>query len=426
MIFMYESFYFLVQSIIYVLILIGLVNILLSFVLSSFYDLKERLRLKKLLSQGIDPFFYKPYVSVIVPAWNEEVGVLKTVESLLNTNYANLSIIVVNDGSTDKTKTVVENFISQLKKYYPQESHKVSLINQKNGGKGRALNTGIAHATGDIILTMDADSAITPQGLDNLVKYFADPKIMGVVGNVVVANNSSYVGEIQKLEYLFGFYLKRAHSVIGAEYIFGGACAAYRKEVFEELGGFDEENKTEDIEMSMRTRFHGMECTYGEDVIVYTEGAATTKSLINQRVRWKKGRFDTFAKYIHLFFSTDDKHNGWLSFYQLPMSLIGEFLLFLSPLAISFMFFYTVFTWDYITVALNILFLGFFYLTTAFFAGKFKPGLILLFPFTWTLFYYLIYVEYMAQLKSFYLMLRGQQVVWQRWNRKGINSELNA
>jgi hypothetical protein len=138
-------------------------------------------------------------------------------------------------------------------------------------------------------------------------------------------------------------------------------------------------------------------------------------------VRWKKGRFDTFKKYSNLFFSTDAKHNGWLGFYQLPISLVGEFLLFLSPMAISMMLFYTVFTSDYITLALNILFLGFFYLTAAFFAGQFKPWLILLFPFTWTLFYYLVLVEYIAQLKCFYMMSRNEQVVWQKWERKGIN-----
>jgi len=421
---MYEIIFFTIQTFIYLLIIIGLVNIVLSFTLSSIYDLKERLRLLRLIEEGVDINSYKPYLSVIVPAWNEEVGIVKTISSLINTNYSNMEILVVDDGSTDGTSQRVMNFIDKLNNKSVKKAKQIKLINQKNGGKGKALNTGIQNAKGDLILTMDADSAITKNGIHNLVRYFSDKNIMGVVGNVVVAHNSSFVGELQKLEYLFGFYLKRAHAVIGAEYIFGGACACYRKEVFEKLGGFDEQNKTEDIEMSMRTRFNGMECTFAEDVIVYTEGASTTGSLINQRVRWKKGRFDTFAKYAPLFFSTEDKHNGWLSFYQLPMYLIGEFLLFLSPIAISLMVTYTLFTSDYITLALNIFFLGFFYLTTAFFARQFKPQLLIMFPLTWTMFYYFVFVEYVAQLKSFYLMLRKKDVVWQRWNRTGINNSL--
>ena len=421
---MYKIIYFSISLIIQIFIILGLFNIILSFTLSSLYDLKERLRLRRFVKEGIDIYSYKPSLSVIVPAWNEEVGIIKTIHSLIDTNYNDMEILVIDDGSTDNTSQKVIDFKSELKKESSIKANKIKLIRQKNGGKGKALNKGIKNAKGDLILTMDADSAITKNGIHNLVRYFSDKNIMGVVGNVVVANNSSFVGELQKLEYLFGFYLKRAHSVIGAEYIFGGACACYRKEVFEQLGGFDEHNKTEDIEMSMRTRFNGMECAFAEDVIVYTEGAATTGSLISQRVRWKKGRFDTFVKYAPLFFSTEDKHNGWLSFYQLPMSLIGEFLLFLSPIAISLMVSYTIFTADYISIAINILFFGVFYVATALFARQFKPILILLFPFTWLVFYYFVFVEYIAQLKSFYLMLRKKDVVWQSWNRTGINNSL--
>jgi hypothetical protein len=98
-----------------------------------------------------------------------------------------------------------------------------------------------------------------------------------------------------------------------------------------------------------------------------------------------------------------------------------EFLLFLSPFALSFLIFYSVFTWDYISMGINLLFLSVFYIITAFFADRLRLGLLVQIPFTWTMFLYFVYVEYIAQLKSFYLIWRKEEVEWQRWMRKGVN-----
>ncbi len=397
--------------------------------ISPFYPIRELLRRRKAMKimekEGILNSFH-PKVSVIIPAWNEEVGVLKTIKSVLANDYENIEVVVVNDGSTDNSDSVIKNFLTYLKVNKSKGYNQITYIYRENGGKGRALNTGIEHSTGEIILTMDADSAIEKNGIRNLVKYYADPEMMAVVGNVKVANNDTIIGLLQQLEYFFGFYFKRAYSILGAEYIFGGACASFRRSVFEKLGLFDVSNKTEDIEMSMRTRYAGMKCTYAENVVTYTEGAASMFGLINQRVRWKKGRFDTFWKYRGMFFSTSDNHNTPLSFFILPLALVSELQLLIEPIAISILIAYSVISSDYLSLSLGILFIFQTYLITCIFNTEgIKLGRLISFVYTWPLFYILVWIEFLSFLKSILMSLKGEDIEWQRWDRKGIGSEIN-
>jgi len=393
--------------------------------LAAFYPVKEKLRrikIARLKKKGVIPSRYTPFVSVIIPAWNEEVGIVKSVRSLLENDYPRFEIIVVNDGSTDRTEEVLFSF---LRKLPPKLSNKVRYFFKKNGGKGTALNLGIRKARGEIIVTMDADSAFDRKALSRLVKYFEDPKIDAVVGNVKIANNRTLIGFIQQLEYLFGFYYKRAHAVLGAEYIFGGACAAFRKKnTFAKYGLFDTQNKTEDIEMTMRLRYYGIKCTYAEDVICYTEGASDIRGLLNQRLRWKKGRFDTFIKYRQMFFSLERRHNKFLTFFILPLSLFSEIQLFFEPIGLSLLLTYSVISSDYLSLALGNLFIFIIYFVNSLFGDKhLRLGLISKFFYSWGLFYILVWVEYLALIKSLKMIFRGEDVQWQNWQRLGITEE---
>lgn len=389
---------------------------------SPIYPIREKLRLIKHTLERRDKKLpqYKPMISVVVPAWNEGVGVIKTLDSILQNGYENLEIVLVNDGSTDNSDKLIKEYLAKDAK----RASFVHYIYKKNGGKGKALNAGIEASKGDIILTVDADSALKKGSLHNLVNYFLDPEIMAVVGNVEVVNTTTLVGVAQQMEYFFGFYNKRAHALLGAEYIFGGACAAFRKEVFEKIGLFDTENKTEDIEMSMRTKFHGMKSTYAEDVICYTEGASDTKSLIAQRIRWKKGRFDTFKKYKHMFFSTEDHHNPFLAFFVLPFSMLTEITLVFEPIAIAIMVAFVVISSEYLSLSLGICYIFLVFATIPFFHSRPRPHFILYFPF-WPLFYFLDWIEFVSLFKSVKMIRRGQQVEWQRWNRQGLTAHLS-
>jgi poly-beta-1,6-N-acetyl-D-glucosamine synthase len=417
------------RNLIYIFVGLMWVKYYLFLLISPFYPIRELLRNvkhKKQLEAADKLDDFNPKVSIIIPAWNEEVGIIKTVKSVISNDYENIEVIIVNDGSTDNSDKIIKQFIKYLKINKIPGHDKIEYVYQENGGKGRALNTGIEHSTGDIILTMDADSAIDSNGIYNLVQYYLDPKIMAVVGNVKVAQNNTIVGLLQQLEYYFGFYFKRAYSMLGAEYIFGGACASFRRTVFEQLGLFDISNKTEDIEMSMRTRFAGMECAYAENVVAYTEGASTAFGLINQRVRWKKGRFDTFWKYRSMFFSTSDNHNTYLSFFILPLAMISELQLLIEPLAIAILITYSIIASDYLSLSLGIIFIFQTYLVACVFNNeKVRLGRLLSFVYTWPLFYVLVWIEFLSLCKSIVMTLRGEEIEWQRWDRTGIGSEIN-
>lgn len=400
-----------------------LVRYWLFLMIAPWHSAKEELRqirIRKYYPERI--YNYAPLVSVIVPAWNEEVGILRTISSLLNNTYPHIEIVVVNDGSTDASHKVVIDFLKQrehdgvsnkLLKYYYKE----------NGGKGTALNHGIERARGEIIVTMDADSIFHHQAIERLVSYFRDPSISAAVGNVKIANNGTLVGQIQSLEYQFGFYFKRAHSVLNAEYIYGGACAAFRRsETFDSLGLFDTLNKTEDIEMSLRTKYAGLKAVFAENVICYTEGASTITGLVNQRLRWKKGRLDTLVKYRQMFFSLKKHHNNWLCFFILPYSLLGELQLLFEPIGIALLLSYSIISGDYLSLGLGIFFIFVTYFVVACFNfEKFNWRILLKFPFTWPLFYVTTWIEYMVLLRSIKMAVRGHEIDWQRWERKGVD-----
>ena len=404
-----------------------LVKYFIFLMVAPFHGVKEemrKMRLKKIDArrQGIP---YEPKISVIVPAWNEEVGILKTVRSVLANSYPNIDLNVINDGSTDSTDAVMREFLKsaefqKISDRYPRKT--VKYFKKRNGGKGKALNYGINHSNGEIVITIDADSAIAPDALANMVRYFEDPKIDAAVGQVRIDKNPSIFGLIQKLEYAFGFYHKRAHSVMGAEYIFGGACAAFRrKTTFDEFGLYDTENKTEDIEMSMRCRYFGKNSVYAENVLCYTEGPSDLVGLINQRLRWKKGRIDTFIKYRNLFFSRKDHHNRYLAWMVLPYSLLSEFHLSFEPIGFTLLITYSILTGDYLSLAIGVLFIFVMYMVVGLFSHDgVNLRIMLLFPLTWPLFYLLVWVEYIVLLRSVVMLLRGEEIEWQKWNRKGV------
>jgi cellulose synthase/poly-beta-1,6-N-acetylglucosamine synthase-like glycosyltransferase len=400
--------------------------------LAAYFPVREQMRRRKVYKKQIAAHGfirdYHPLVSVIIPAWNEEVGILRTIQSVLDNDYRNIEAIVVNDGSTDNSEKVVNEYIREHKLGRMKHGRALRQYYRPNGGKGRALNFGIKKSKGEIILTIDADSAIAPDAITKLVEYFRDETVSAVVGQVRVANaKGRLVGRMQQLEYLFGFYFKRAHCVMGAEYIYGGACAAFRREhTFDYFGLFDEKNKTEDIEMSMRTKFHGLKSLYAEDVICYTEGASSYLGLMNQRLRWKKGRFDTFLNYRRMFFSMDRRHNKPLSWFILPFALFAEIQLLLEPIGATLLITYSIISGEFVSLAMSMLFVGISYQIVALFGNKLsfkeRVTLISMWPFTWPLFYIIVWIEFHALLRSLQMVLRGDALEWQKWQREGIET----
>jgi poly-beta-1,6-N-acetyl-D-glucosamine synthase len=425
-----EDIFTLFRNITILLATVMLVKYFVFLVLSAVYPLKEQLRRIRILRREIKQYGHvrqlQPLVSVVIPAWNEEVGILRTIRSVLLSDYTKVEVIVVNDGSTDDSHKLVDDLIRRHGLNKVRAGRLVRHFYIDNGGKGKALNYGIKKSHGEIVLTIDADSVIATDAISKLVEYFRDENVAAVVGQVRVANaRGRLVGQLQRLEYLFGFYFKRAHCVMGAEYIYGGACAAFRRsKVFEHIGMFDVKNKAEDIEMSMRTKFHGLKSLFAEDVLCYTEGAGKYVSLINQRLRWKKGRFDTFLTYRRMFFSMDKRHNKPLAWFILPYSLLAELQLLLEPIGATLLITYSLISGDYISLALSMFFVGVAYLVVAMFAVRMslkeRLKLVISWPFTWPLFYVLVWIEFHALLRSIHMGLRGDDLEWQKWDREGI------
>ncbi|NYZ77436.1 glycosyltransferase family 2 protein, partial [Candidatus Micrarchaeota archaeon] len=189
-----------------------------------------------------------PAVSIVIPAYNEEKTIEKCLGSILALDYpqGKLDIIVVDDGSTDATA-------AEAKKY---EKHGVRVFTKENGGKGAALNYGIAKAGGEFIATMDADSYVTPGVLRALLPYFNDAGVMAVTPAVKIAPGGSVLREFQRIEYLMILFSRKLLSYIDAVPVTPGPFSIFRASVFKEVGGFDEHNLVEDQEIAMRIQQH--------------------------------------------------------------------------------------------------------------------------------------------------------------------------
>ncbi len=369
---------------------------------------------------------YEPKVSVIIPAWNEEVDILSTVKTILKSTYRNTEIVIVNDGSTDMSHELISTFLSEYEKKAlraPQKQY-ISIVYayQRNAGKGAALNRGITLSSGDIIVSIDADCVVMSDTIAEFVREFRDPTVMAAVGNVKIGNTNTLLGVIQYLEFLFSFYFKKADSILNTIYIIGGAAGAFRREVFDIVGLYSTENITEDIHLSVRIQAAGLKIVYAANAVVYTEGATDMTGLMKQRLRWKHGRFETFYEFHDLFFSSRPGHNRILSFIILPLAVFSDLQLFLEPFFLIFLYVYSYLVQDFSSFISGIFVVGSMFFVQIFFDNSKRqhPSFYLLAPIGWLLFYVSTVVECNALMKSFWALLRGEHLKWQRWKRHGV------
>lgn len=364
---------------------------------------------------------YRPFVSVLIPAWNEEVGLLSTIKSLLESTYRHMEIVVVNDGSTDGSDRQMRSF---LEKYGRElaDGHHIPLVYhyQQNAGKGAALNSAISLSRGDILLSIDADCLVAPGAIEAFVRAFRDARVQAAVGNVRIGNTRTTIGLVQALEFTCGFFLKRADSLTNTIYIIGGAAGAFRRAALLQVGGYSTTNVTEDIHLSMKLQDAGHKIVYVPDAVVYTEGASTLKGLMKQRLRWKRGRFQTFWELRHLFLSTQREHNKLLSWVVLPLALLGDLQLALEPLFLALLYVFAWMSGDYSAFLSGVLIVALMVEIAAWEQGEEKWRYLLLAPISWLLLYLLTAIEVYALAKSIWLFLCKKEVQWQRWQRKGV------
>jgi biofilm PGA synthesis N-glycosyltransferase PgaC len=370
---------------------------------------------------------YAPLVSILVPAWNEEVGVITTVEALLQSTYKHIEILVIDNASTDNSAKNIHALIARHKASTKNDARRIVVTYAYEGtqGKGHALNHGLRIAKGDIIMSIDADCYVPPKTVEQFVKCFRDPSVMAAVGNVRIGNTDTVIGVVQYLEFLFSFYFKKAESLINTIYIIGGAAGAFRREVFDTLGPYSTTNITEDIELSMRIQAAGMRIVYAHDAYVYTEGAVTLQGLMKQRLRWKRGRFETLMEHRYMFFSRQKHHNKLLSWILLPLTMIGELQLAFEIIFLTFLYIFSFMTHDFTSFFSGIIVVSSMFLIQVLFDKHREKtlGFLLLAPIGWLLFYVSTFVETTALFRALFGYIRKTEVTWQKWDRHGVFSK---
>jgi cellulose synthase/poly-beta-1,6-N-acetylglucosamine synthase-like glycosyltransferase/peptidoglycan/xylan/chitin deacetylase (PgdA/CDA1 family) len=260
-----------------------------------------------------DPF----HVSVIIPAYNEESVVANTVRGILSSSYRDLDIIVIDDGSKDKTfEVLTANFAT-----HPR----VELISVENAGKANALNTALTRARGDIVVALVADSQFEQDTIARLVRWFTDEEIGAVAGNAKVGNRVNMITRWQALEYVVAQNLeRRALAALGTLTVIPGAVGAWRKSVLQELGGFPAETLAEDQDLTIAVQRAGYEVKFDSSAIAWTEAPATVRGLAKQRFRWAYGTLQCLWKYRDMTFNP---RYGALGAIALPQVWVFQILL---------------------------------------------------------------------------------------------------
>jgi len=277
---------------------------------------------------------YQPSVTVLIPAYNEEAVIRQTVGAALASDYPKLEVLVVDDGSMDRTAEIVRASFGR--------EPRVRLLMQSNRGKPSALNQGLSEAAGEIVVSIDADTIVDPDAIRLLVRHFADPKVGAVAGNVKVMNRNRWLTRWQALEYITSQNLeKRAFDLLNCIPVVPGAVGAWRTDLLRAHGGFSGDTVAEDTDLTLTIRRGGWKILYDEEAIGHTEVPETIDVLIRQRFRWTFGTLQAIWKHRDTVGKPEYGTLGWIAvpnifLFQIVLPLVSPVidLLFVLTLAL--------------------------------------------------------------------------------------------
>jgi cellulose synthase/poly-beta-1,6-N-acetylglucosamine synthase-like glycosyltransferase/peptidoglycan/xylan/chitin deacetylase (PgdA/CDA1 family)/spore germination protein YaaH len=274
---------------------------------------------------------FAPFVSILVPAYNEELVIKKTIDSLLASSYERYEIIIIDDGSRDQTSEIVRDSFS--------DTERVRLLTITNSGKAGALNLGLKHACGEIVIALDADTLFQPQAIGALAHRFHDPKMGAVAGNAKVGNRINVVTRWQALEYITSQNMdRRAFASLNCITVVPGAVGAWRRDLLEQAGGFPGDTLAEDQDLTLRIRRMGFNIGYEENAIAWTEAPDRLRTLGKQRFRWAFGTLQCMRKHLDALFRP---RYGALGFIALPNVWVFQILFPLLSPVMDLMLLYT-------------------------------------------------------------------------------------
>jgi cellulose synthase/poly-beta-1,6-N-acetylglucosamine synthase-like glycosyltransferase len=228
----------------------------------------------------------RPLVSVIIPAYNEEKVLGNCVRSILRSEYRSLEVLIIDDGSTDDTASLMADLAAG--------DRRISALSQPNAGKGAALNTGIAHARGEVLFFVDADGLFAPNTVSEMLRGLHSPEIGAVCGDDRPINlDRVQTKMLTILSHVGTGLVRRALVVLHVLPIVSGNIGAFPRSVIDEVGGFREDTVGEDLELTWRVQMAGYQVEFRPTALVYAESPSTLAGLWRQRVRWARGLLQT-------------------------------------------------------------------------------------------------------------------------------------
>jgi peptidoglycan-N-acetylglucosamine deacetylase len=267
---------------------------------------------------------YQPRVAVLIPAYNEEKVIVRTIRSVMMSNYKNIRIIVIDDGSTDKTYDVA-------REAYPVDiaAGRLTVLTKPNGGKADALNYALERIDEELYVGIDADGVIAHDAITNLVPHFANPKIGAVAGNAKVGNRVNLWTRWQALEYITSQnFERRALDLFDVVMVVPGAIGAWRTAPVKTGGGYHSNTVAEDADLTMNLLEQGYSVIYEDQALAFTEAPVNADGLIRQRFRWSFGILQAIYKHK----GAISRHRA-MGLFALPNILIFQILLpLVSPL----------------------------------------------------------------------------------------------
>jgi len=283
----------------------------------------RRLRSHKVMARLPSQAEYQPLVSVVVAALNEQEVIKKTIDALTGSAYGRLEIIAVNDGSTDNTRSILD----ELSAVEPR----LHVYHGPNRGKGAALNFAVQQAAGEVVVSIDADTVFRTDTVWNLVRHFADPSVGGVGGVIRVGNRRNFLTRWQALEYFIGVAMERGaqEAMRGAVMVLPGACSAWRRNAMLQAGGFSTNTLAEDFDLTLKVHRLGYRITQDDGALADTEAPEKLGPFYKQRLRWMFGGLQVIYKNRDLLFRP---RYGLLGTVVLPLAAVSLLVPLMMPL----------------------------------------------------------------------------------------------
>lgn len=293
-------------------------------ILIGIFALIDRLRKRRTPSE-----VYEPRVAVLIPAYNEEKVIVRTIRSVLNSDYKNIHIIVIDDGSKDRTFDVA-------REAFPKEiaEGRLAVLTKPNAGKAEALNFGLQNLEEDIYVGIDADTVIAADAISKLVPHFANAQIGAVAGNAKVGNRVNLWTRWQALEYITSQnFERRALDLFNVVTVVPGAIGAWRTAAVLKGGCYPINTVAEDADLTMNLLEQGYKVIYEDRALAFTEAPVNVNGLMRQRFRWSFGTLQAVFKHKHAFLT-----NPAMGLFALPNIVIFQMLLPLVSPFIDLMF----------------------------------------------------------------------------------------